>query len=113
MKVYKSEKEDFNIDDKYLIKKILFDDKIEMTVENKINNYISINLNIPKDNNNEHFYKAIIYYKIKESNKIYGYLLDNLNQGNNFYSIEKKIQINENDFYIFEIKSIIYDFYLE
>ena len=114
LKVYKSEKEDFNIiDNKFQIKKIIFDDKIEMTVENKINNCICINLNIPKDNNNEHFYKAIIYYKIKESNKIYGYLLDDLKQGNNYYSMGKKIQIYENDFYIFEIKSIIYDFYLE
>jgi hypothetical protein len=113
LKVYKSENEDFNIDDKYQIKKIIFEDKIEMTVENKINNYISINLNIPKDNNNEHFYKAMIYYKKKETNKIYGYLLDDLKQGNNFYSMGKKIQIDEKDFYIFEIKSIIYDFYLE
>ena len=113
LKVYKSEKEDFNIDNKYQIKKIIIEDKIEMAVENKINNYISINLNIPKDNNNNHFYKAIIYYKIKESNKIYGYLLDDLKKGNNFYSMGKKIQIFGNDFYIFEIKSILYDFYLE
>ena len=112
-KVYKSEKEELNFDNKCQTKKIIFEDNLEMTIENNLNNYININLNIPKDNSNNHFYKAIIYYKIKESNKVYGYLLNELKQGNNYYSMGKKIQIDENDFYIFEIKSIIYDFYLE
>ena len=83
-----------------------------MIADNKLNNYININLSIPKDNN-KHFYKVFIYYKDKESNKINEYLLDDLKEGKNYYSFGKIIQLDESESINFEIKSIIYDFYFE
>ena len=112
LKVYKSKNEEFNSKNKYLNQKINFENDFEMIADNKLNNYININLSIPKDNN-KHFYKVFIYYKDKESNKINEYLLDDLKEGKNYYSFGKIIQLDESESINFEIKSIIYDFYFE
>ena len=112
LKVYKSKDEEFNSKNKYLNQKINFENDFEMIADNKLNNYININLSIPKDNN-KHFYKVFIYYKDKESNKINEYLLDDLKEGKNYYSFGKIIQLDESESINFEIKSIIYDFYFE
>ena len=113
LKVYKSENEEISIDNKYSNEIIKLGDKLEMNIDYKIDNYININLKIPKDNKDIHFYKAIIYYKIKGTNKIYSDFLDRIKEGKNYYLMGKTIQIEEKDFSIFEIKCIFYDFYFE
>ena len=114
LKVYKSNEEEFDKDYKCINKKTIIADLFEMTFHNnKVNDDLSISLSIPKDNKIKHFYKAVIYYIIKESNLIYEYLLDDLKEGKNYYLMGKTIQLDEMDSSIFIIKSIIYDFYFE
>lgn len=111
LNIYKSKEEEFNLDIKYLNKKIIIGEQIEITVDNnKLKNHLNINFSIPKDNKNSHFYKVILYCKIKESNIINVYFLDDLKEKKNYYIIGKKIQYSDDS--IFEIKSIIYDFFL-
>ena len=112
LKVYKSKNEEFNYNDKYLNKTIKFGNDFEISIDNKKSNYININLSILKDNK-KHFYKVIIYFKNIQLNKIYGYLLDDLKEGKNYYLFGKIIPLDENELSQIEIKSIIYDFYFE
>ena len=112
LKVYKSKNEEFNYNDKYLNKTIKFGNDFEIIIDNKKSNYININLSILKDNK-KHFYKVIIYFKNIQLNKIYGYLLDDLKEGKNYYLFGKIISLDENELSQIEIKSIIYDFYFE
>ena len=112
LKVYKSKNEQFNYNDKYLNKTIKLGNNFEIIIDNKKSNYININLSIPKDNK-KHFYKVIIYFKNIQFNKIYGYLLDGIKEGKNYYLFGKIIPLDENELSPIEIKSIIYDFYFE
>ena len=57
---------------------------------NKVNNSLNVQLSIPKNNKSRHFYKALIYYIIKDSNIIYEYVLDDLKEGKNYYLMGKK-----------------------
>ena len=112
LKIYESKNEEINID-KYLNKKIKFGTDLEMIVDNKMKNSINISLNIPKDNKRKHFYKSIIYLIKKDMNIIVGYSMDDSKELKNFYSFIKKIQLEENECSVFEIKTIIYDFFFE
>ena len=113
LRTYKSKEEEFNLDDKHLNKIITIEDQFEMTYDNnKINNSLNIQLNIPKTNKIRHFYKVLVYI-INESNIIYEYLLDDIKEVKNYYLLGKKIQLDENDFSTVKIKSTIYDFYFE
>ena len=78
LKVFKIKNEEASIDNKYLNKIIKLGDKLEMNIDCKISNIIKINLSIPKQIKYIHFYKAIIYYKIKGTNKIYVDYLDEI-----------------------------------
>ncbi len=113
LSVYKSKNIEYNVDNKYLNKKIKIGNEVEMIIDNKVKSCLNINLNIQKNNNKNHFYKAIIYIIKKEENIIYAYLLDDLKEGKNYYSMWKKIQLDEKDYSLFEIKTIIYDLFFE
>ena len=112
LKIYKSKNEEISIEDKYLNKKINFGDEIEINIDNKIKNFLNINLSIRKDDVVKHFYKSILYIIKKETKEVAGYLLDDIKGGKNYFLMGNKIQI-ENDFLFFEIKCIVYDFYFE
>ena len=113
LSVYKSKNIEYNVDNKYLNKKIKIGNDVEMIIDNKVKTCLNINLNIQKNNNKNHLYKAILYLIKKEENLIYAYLLDDLKEGKNYYSMWKKIQLDEKDYSLFEIKTIIYDLFFE
>ena len=110
LKIHQNDNEEINTE-KYINKKIRFKEDIEMTIDNKKKNCVNINLNIPKDNLKNHLYNALIYFIKKDENIIYGYTLDDVKEGKNYFSIGKKIQIEENEFSVFKVKTLIYDFY--
>ena len=114
LKIYKSKSIDYNADNtKYLNKKIKIENEIEMIIDNKNKNCLNIHINILNNNQKCHFYKAIAYIIKKEENIINAYLIDERKGGKNINSFLKKIQLEENDFSLLEIKAIIYDMYFE
>ena len=112
-KIYKSKNEEINIENKYINKKINFGDEIEMIIDKQLKNIFNINLNIQKTNQIKHFYKSIVYLTKKGTNEIFGYVLEDIKDGKNYCLMGNKIQLNESDFSFFEIKCVVYDFYVE
>ena len=111
IKIYHSKNEVID-SEKYINKKIKLEDDIEIALDNKMKNSININISFPKDKR-KHIFKALIYFKQKDSNLINGYSIDDIKEGKIYYSMSKKIKFEENEKSVFEIKAIIYDFYFE
>ncbi len=113
-KIYKSKNIEYNADiNKYLNKIIKIENDIEMIIDNKNKNCLNININILKNQVIKHLYKVIVYVIQKEENIINAYLIDDMKEGKNYYSFLKKIQLEEKDFSLLEIKTIIYDMYFQ
>ena len=113
-KIYKSKNIEYNADiNKYLNKIIKIENDIEMIIDNKNKNCLNININILKNQVIKHLYKVIVYVTQKEDNIINAYLIDDIKEGKNYYSFLKKIQLEEKDFSLLEIKTIIYDMYFQ
>ena len=111
---YQSKFGEFNHDNMFLKKGLkLGNSPYEIVIDNKQRNEVHICLLIPKERNLiKHNFQALAFIK-KKGECIQSYDLDEYKEDNNYIYLRKKIPWDFFGQSIFEIKGILFDFYIE
>ena len=110
---YQSKFGEFNHDNMFLKKGLkLGNSNYEIVIDNKQRNEVHICLLIPKERNSiKHNFQALAFIK-KKGECIQSYDLDEYKEDNNYIYLRKKIPWDFFGQSIFEIKGILFDFYI-
>ena len=110
---YQSKFGEFNHDSMFLKKGLkLGNSNYEIVIDNKQRNEVHICLLIPKERNSiKHNFQALAFIK-KKGECIQSYDLDEYKEDNNYIYLRKKIPWDFFGQSIFEIKGILFDFYI-
>ena len=110
---YQSKFGEFNHDNMFLKKGLkLGNSNYEIVIDNKQRNEVHICLLIPKERNSiKHNFQALVFIK-KKGECIQSYDLDEYKEDNNYIYLRKKIPWDFFGQSIFEIKGILFDFYI-
>ena len=110
---YQSKFGEFNHDSMFLKKGLkLGNSSYEIVIDNKQRNEVHISLLIPKEKTIiRHNFQALAFIK-KKGECIQSYDLDEYKEDNNYIYLRKKIPWDFFGQSIFEIKGILYDFYI-